>query len=277
MEGCRIHYQLRVQDSSVPKQGLIFVHGNGAHSRWWDHIAPAYLENFHTAALDLSGAGDSDHRNNYSPQIFAQEILAVMEDAGFQHPVLIAHSFGGTLSRIATWLHPDRFKALILVDSVISSNKGRRRPPDARGRPRFYPTVEEAMLRFRLRPPQPCQNRFILDYIARHSVHQTESGWCFKADQLLFSKMSGLFQGHQVSYPDAVKMISEIKIPVALIYGKQSRFFESDSLEMATSVISPGLLYPVGDAYHHLFLDQPLSFIQTLDKVLNQIMDEADK
>ena len=52
--------------SDAGNPGLLFVHGHGAHSHWWDFIAPAYKDDYQTVALDLSGMGDSDHRDDLS-------------------------------------------------------------------------------------------------------------------------------------------------------------------------------------------------------------------
>lgn len=277
MGSCKIHYQLRV-NSAKDKPGLIFVHGNGAHSRWWDFIAPAFSSEFNLVAIDLSGAGDSGHRDEYSAAIFAQEIMAVMDDAQLNRPILVGHSFGGAMSRIATWLNQEQFSGLVLVDSILSNHKGTRLPirkPSSRSR--YYKSAEEAMLRFRLRPAQKCKNDFILMYIARHSVQMSESGWAFKSDQSLFSKMSTpdsqvTDEKKSSDYPDSISMVKDIKKPVALIYGEQSRFFDSDHIKLARSVISPELLYQISDAHHHVFLDQPLTFIDTLQSVLDQIL-----
>ncbi|MFT7256982.1 MAG: pimeloyl-ACP methyl ester carboxylesterase, partial [Candidatus Azotimanducaceae bacterium] len=46
--------------------GLLFVHGHNAHAHWWDFVAPSFKDNYQVAAVDLSGMGDSDHRDNYS-------------------------------------------------------------------------------------------------------------------------------------------------------------------------------------------------------------------
>ena len=73
----KIHY-LQWGDSNKP--GLLFIHGYSAHAHWWDFIAPAFVENYSVVAIDLSGAGDSEHRDNYSQEIFADEIKAVCED-----------------------------------------------------------------------------------------------------------------------------------------------------------------------------------------------------
>ena len=73
--GSAIHYLAWGDDESKP--GLVLVHGNGAHAHWWSFLAPFFLEDYRVVAIDLSGAGDSDHRDHYTPEQFADEVLSV--------------------------------------------------------------------------------------------------------------------------------------------------------------------------------------------------------
>ena len=74
VEGAKIHY-LSWGDTNKP--GLFFIHGFSANAHWWDFIAPAFLEDHCVVAIDLSGSGDSDHRESYSQEIYAKEIKSV--------------------------------------------------------------------------------------------------------------------------------------------------------------------------------------------------------
>ncbi|MEZ4290203.1 MAG: alpha/beta fold hydrolase [Myxococcota bacterium] len=48
------------------------------------------------AALDLSGHGDSGHRERYSLEGWTREVMAVARHAGIDGPpVLVGHSMGG--------------------------------------------------------------------------------------------------------------------------------------------------------------------------------------
>ena len=76
VQGATINFQ---QWGDPKNQGLVLVHGTGAHSHWWDFIAPLFIDQYEVVALDLSGMGDSDHRKNYNSELFAKEILAVAE------------------------------------------------------------------------------------------------------------------------------------------------------------------------------------------------------
>ena len=59
VQGATINFQ---QWGDPKNQGLVLVHGTGAHSHWWDFIAPLFIDQYEVVALDLSGMGDSDHR-----------------------------------------------------------------------------------------------------------------------------------------------------------------------------------------------------------------------
>ena len=101
--------------------------------------------------------------------------------------VVVGHSFGGVMSVKATNLYPDRFGTLVLVDSGIRhpDEPPSNQPLMGGGRPKVYPDRESAENRFRLYPPQPCENRYIMEYIARHSLLRVDGGWAWKFDEEL--------------------------------------------------------------------------------------------
>ena len=66
------------------KPGLFFIHGYSAHAHWWDFVAPAFLDNYSVVAIDFSGCGESEHRDEYSQEIYAEEIKAVCDDMNWQ-------------------------------------------------------------------------------------------------------------------------------------------------------------------------------------------------
>jgi len=274
IDGANIHYQRwSGTRAASEKPGLLFVHGYGAHSHWWDFIAPAFVDKYDVVAMDMSGAGDSDHRDMYKVTTFANEIIGVCKDAQLQRPIIAGHSFGGAMTRIAAYLHAEDLMGVVLVDSVMSRHRGKRIPPPGpRSRVRYYKSLTEGARRFRLRPPQPCSNKFIVDHIARHSLRQSEEGFYFKLDQSLFSKMQ---EDPKVDLPDAVTMVEETSCPVGFICGLDSRFFPDEAVQILKEVIDPGLLQAVPDAHHHVFLDQPLVFIESLKNILASIRRTA--
>jgi len=267
VDGCTIHYQIWSEDKrELP--GLLFVHGHGANAHWWDFIAPSLMQEYRIAALDLSGAGDSGHRPAYKTALFVAEIMSVIEAAEFQDKcILVGHSFGGRIARFAGHHYPDSFSGIVLADSAISL-PGRRtifRVPEQAPRPtRFYPSRKEAARRFRLRPPQPCSNGFIVDYIAKHSVKEVTDGWCWKLDQRVFSKMADL----STTDTDPGDILRNMQCPLAIIYGDKSRFFNAEGKAYVQTLVAKDSVVSIQDAHHHLFLDQPLLFISALRGLL---------
>lgn len=80
VQGTRIEY---LRWGNPEKPGLLLSHGNGAHARWWSFIAPFLAREYSVAAVNTSGMGDSGWRDKYTIEIFAEEQIAVCEDAGF--------------------------------------------------------------------------------------------------------------------------------------------------------------------------------------------------
>lgn len=245
------------------KPGLIFVHGGAAHAQWWSFIAPMFAENWHAVAVHLSGHGDSDWRDEYSHEMWASEIMAVAHDAGFPGPpVVVGHSLGGMVTIVTAALYGDDLAGAVIVDSPVrrpSPESEEARSGRAFRAPGTYPTQEEAMEHFRLIPPQPCDNDFIVEWIARHSVHEREAGWTWKFDPRLF-------KGNLVALRD---QLAAIRIRVALFTGEFSVVVPPDVAEYMYGLmgeVSPVVEIP--QAHHHLTLDQPLAFVAALRTLL---------
>ena len=253
---------------SPGKPGMLLIHGMNAHSRWWDFIAPQLLDEYEIAAMDLTGMGDSDYRYNYSADLFAEEIKSVLDDVGFdQSATVVAHSFGGYMSVHAANVYPDRFEKLILVDSGI------RHPDDplpdrvnmGGDRAKVYPDRDSALNRFRLYPPQPCANEYITQYIARNSLMSVDGGgWAWKFDEDLRVSIDGAER-------DADDY-RNLKLKLGLIYGEESELFSQRTLDYMRELVPQEFpAYGIADAQHHLFLDQPLAFIETLRKLCREL------
>lgn len=261
VQDCDIHYQVW---GDADKPGLLFVHGHHAHGHWWDFIAPAFMDRYRVAALDMSGMGDSDFREEYSVDLFAEEILTVADEAGLDdQTVLVAHSFGGQMANRAAVLRPERLKGLVLVDSGVRRPGGERpRGVERWMKPKVYPDFDTAKERFRLQPPQTCDNAYIVDYIARKSIERVSDGWVWKFDEELDNRMKYSGGSREEDFRNT-------RIKVAEIWGGRSRYFSKDNADYMLE-LNPELTVSCMDtAQHHLFLDEPLRFIEELKKVLD--------
>ena len=262
VEGAKIHYMTW---GDINKPGLFLIHGFSANAHWWDFIAPAFTEDYCVVAIDLSGSGDSDHRESYSQEMYAKEIKSVCDAMGWQSADFIAHSMGGSISLNATSIYPGIFKSLYLLDSIVilppdkvrnfSSNRSMIRADF------IYEDEASAIESFRLIPPQPCRNEFLLNHIAINSYKQIEEGWLLKSD----GKMMKTYQSK-----DLTETLMAIQCPIYIVYGLMSQIFTQEILDYTVYVgnIPPERVIGVPGTMHHLFVDDPLSVIEELKKLL---------
>ncbi|MGR8920466.1 MAG: alpha/beta fold hydrolase [Gammaproteobacteria bacterium] len=270
VDGCPIHYLLF--DADAPRRGLLLVHGGGAHASWWRFIAPLLTRDYRVAALDLSGMGDSGHRDEYSAAQRAAEMRAVIQDAGLgPAPFVVGHSFGGYMTMRFGADYGEEIGGAVIVDSPI------RRPDDPEGNTprralsfaRHYPDFDTALARFRLMPPQPCANDYLVEFIARHSLVQTESGWTWKFDvRAMGSRRWGEpFHEH----------LRKLRCRAALLFGEKSALVSRDTADYMAELMGPEApVVEIPEAHHHVMLDQPLAFVAALRTLLDGWCRRAD-
>jgi pimeloyl-ACP methyl ester carboxylesterase len=244
------------------KPGLILLHGNGAHADWWSFIAPFFANDHRVVALSWSGMGRSGHRDAYSFDLFVDELFAVGEAAGaFEGgpPHVVGHSFGGFLMMAAVARAGERFKAAVIVDTPFSplDDPDRHRPPERSGKPhRPSATLPEALARFKLAPPQGCENLYIADFIARRSLKPVPEGWIWAFDPMTFGRLA---------VGDSFELLRNPSCPVALMWGDKSMLMPPARVASIRAVLPPGSpAIEIPDAEHHVMIDQPLAVVAAL-------------
>ncbi|MBT8203678.1 MAG: alpha/beta hydrolase [Acidimicrobiia bacterium] len=261
VQGAPIHY-LEWGDASKP--GIVFVHGGSAHAHWWTHLAPMFTERYHPVAIDMSGHGDSGRRDSYAFDLWAEEIMAVGEACGMETPpVLVGHSMGGLISIVTAALHGDRLRGAIIVDSPVTEPDPEREEA-TRGRafrnPKTYPDLDTALEHFRLVPTQPPGPDYVMDYIARNSLHEVADGWTWKFDPNIFARLK----------PAAIhEFLAGIQTRVALFRGELSHLVTPDVSDYMHELLGRNApVVAIPEAYHHLIIDQPLAFVSALRAIL---------
>ena len=254
------------------RPGLLLLHGGHAHADWWTPLAPAFAQNYRVAALSFSGGGGSSWRERYSVAQYAREMVAVAQAAGLYDagaPVFVAHSFGSRpLFHAAA--HPDLApRAAVVLDAAVSAPGAPSLSPPS-GRPKaVYPSLAAALARFRLMPPQLCDNAFLLDFIARRSLTPAPrpagagDGWTWRFDPEMIAKLAGAERA------DSDAALRAARCPLAFLNGERSAIVQADNLAYTRSIAPEGTPFAtLPDAAHHLFLDQPLAFVDRLRAIL---------
>lgn len=273
--GVPIHY-FRWGDPERP--GIVLTHGFMAHARCWAWIAPLLAADYCLVAFDLSGMGDSGWRDAYTVDDRAAETVAVAEHAGLttggRRPALVCHSYGGSVGMCAAEQWPDFWSALVVVDmSMIAPGETPdfeevRKRREARGiRPhRVAPDLAAAYERFRLAPDQPCENEWLMEYMAWHSLRQVEGGWVWKFDPQIMS-----MDDHRSPdwWQSLAGRFAALPMPRGIIHGQHSTMFQPGAAQHIRSVSDARIpMVEVPGAWHHIMMDQPVALASTVDAML---------
>jgi len=249
------------------KNILFFIHGTGAHMRWWDPIAPQFSKDSYVIAIDLPGMGDSTHRENYSFASFAEAIIDILNHEELleldKSIIFVGHSLGGHVAGFVASEHPKIVDYLVMIDTPI-------RPPDydyAKHKStgplrmiKYYKDKESIINRFRLMPAQECENDWYLRYIAEHSIYQTNKGWRWKFDDTLFWKLGRLSEYK-----------FNIQCPALYIYGGNSMLLGSKILTFMEKEFEKVMDFiEVPGAAHHVPLDKPLEIVAIIKSTISK-------
>ncbi len=123
-DGIRLHYRKTGRGSGPP---VVMIQGLGADKHLWDLQRLALAPKYNTLALDNRGAGRSDKPyGNYSLHQMADDVIAVLDDAGVDTAHVIGASMGGAISQLVALRHPDRIRSLTLACTACRHHPWRR-------------------------------------------------------------------------------------------------------------------------------------------------------
>jgi pimeloyl-ACP methyl ester carboxylesterase len=100
---------------------MVFVHGFTASGRIWAKVQRVMDPMFRTIAISNRGAGDSGRgvsKDDYTVAAFARDLNAALEALDLRDIVLCGHSLGAATATQLALEHPERLKALVLLNPV---------------------------------------------------------------------------------------------------------------------------------------------------------------
>ncbi|MGI8650041.1 MAG: alpha/beta fold hydrolase [Rubrobacter sp.] len=115
--------ELAVWKTEDRKADVLCLHGISAQHRSFNALAsnlaetPDVIEKVALAALDLRGRGDSEKpESGYGPAAHSDDILRTLDHLGVEKISLCGHSMGAFVAMRFALDHPDRVRAMVLLD-----------------------------------------------------------------------------------------------------------------------------------------------------------------
>ncbi len=116
-DGLEIRFD--VAGSGTP--AIVFVHGWSCDRTYWREQMTAFAARHVVVAVDLAGHGESGiGRTSWTMPAFGEDTVAVVEELGLEHVVLVGHSMGGDVVTEAALRLGDRVAGVVWVDTYPS-------------------------------------------------------------------------------------------------------------------------------------------------------------
>jgi pimeloyl-ACP methyl ester carboxylesterase len=265
VEGCRIRSRVW-GDADLPP--LVFVHGGGAHSGWWDHIAPFFSRTHRVIAPDLSGHGDSEFRTTYDVDTWAAEVLAVsLAATSSRRPTIVGHSLGGWVTARAAMTYGDHIDSILIIDSPLRDSA----PEEAllRNRKQLvagYGTRSEIVARFRVVPAQRVILPYVVQHIALESIRKTAAGWGWKFDPAVFC--ANLVPQMPAGQELLEETMSQMPCRQGYLRCEDGLVTPAMADRIRSIMQLRGPFIDLAEAGHHPMLDQPLPLVSALRTLL---------
>ena len=114
--------ELAYVEQGAGEPAILLLHGMACVHEHMMPLVEAFAPEHRCVAFDMRGHGSSGAPlDAYSAADFAGDIAFFIDELGLDRPILIGHSFGGSVSLIFAAAHPERVRGLVMLDSGLRS------------------------------------------------------------------------------------------------------------------------------------------------------------
>jgi esterase len=255
--GLSFHY---VEWGAATQPPLLCLHGITQTAHSWDEVATELAADYRVLCFDQRGHGDSDWApdGDYTRQTQAADLDAITDALGVRQFILAGMSMGGINSITFTARHPQKVRALIVVDvspeiqvKGVENIRSFIQAPDELDS--FEAFVERA---HQFNPRRSLDNiRSRLSY----NLKQLPNGkWTWKYDKALRSGERSFQASALQNLWDDVRVI---RCPTLIIKGGESDILSAESASKLQAAIPESRLAIVSGAGHSVMGDNPGAFV----------------
>jgi pimeloyl-ACP methyl ester carboxylesterase len=246
-DGVKIYYE--VHGSGPP---LLLTHGYSSTSAMWQGQIEALSKHHKLVLWDMRGHGQSDYPADpaaYSEALTVADMAALLDEIGAERAIVGGLSLGGYMSLAFYRAHPDRVRALLIIDTGPGFKKD-----DAREA--WNRRARDTGDRFER------EGLAVLKSASRErseASHRDASGLARAARGMLTQRDARV-----------IEQLPDIKVPALVVVGADDTPFLAASDYMAAKI--PGAKKAVIPAAGHAVnIDQPQAFIDAVLPFLDSL------
>ncbi len=234
---------------------LVFIHCWSCDMGFWKDQVPYFSQKYTVVTLDLAGHGQSGTaRKDYTIQSFAEDVAAVVREAGLKKAILVGHSMGGPVALEAAKLMPDRVIGVIGIDTY--QNLEQKRAPIqmtaflASLKKDFKGTVTPFVSSMF---PKTADTTLVKSVAAKMASGNPEVGYSAMTNMMTY---------------EAGPTASALKVPIRAV---NSDLFPTN-VEADQKIAPSFKVTIIPGTGHFLFLENPQKFNEALDQTIQGIV-----
>jgi pimeloyl-ACP methyl ester carboxylesterase len=247
--GVKIHYEVHGAGPAI-----LLTHGYSATSEMWAGQIDVLSRHNTLILWDMRGHGQSDYPDDphaYSEDATVGDMVAILETVGAGRAVIGGLSLGGYMSLAFHLAHPERVRALLIVDT----GPGFR---NDEGRNAWNETALRTADRFERDGLVSLQSQ---SRERSQSTHRSAKGLALAARGMLTQRDARV-----------INSLPEIRVPSLVIVGANDTPFLKAADYMAAKIPHAGKNI-IADAGHAANIDQPAAFNEAVLNFLRSIGD----
>jgi pimeloyl-ACP methyl ester carboxylesterase len=231
---------------------LLLTHGFAGTSQMWRGQAETFCDRHEVISWDMRGHGRSDspdHPAAYSVEETVADMAALLDALGHERAIIGGHSLGGYMSLAFAMQHPERVRALLIIDT----GPGYKSDP---------PREEWNDMAIGLADRLERNGLEHLKNLSREmdpSDHSSPAGLAMAARGMLTQRDSSV-----------IDSLAEISVPALVIVGEKDRAYLAASSYMAKKIPDAKHVI-VPNAGHAVNFHQPEYFNECVASFLERI------
>lgn len=239
---------------------LIILHGFLASARNWRHIAQKLAAGNHVYVVDMRNHGLSPHNPLMDYPSMANDLLLFFKQRKLNKASLLGHSMGGKIAMWFALINPDYLAKLIVADiAPVSYKHSFNTTLDALRSLPLAAISNRKQAEMMLAPdiPELSQRQFLLQNLVLQDGH-----YRWRIDLDIFHQMAP----NIAAFPDTAPL-KPYQGETLFIAGKDSNFVTTESIGKP---FPSAQMKIVANAGHWLHVQQPVAFIELVEKFLQK-------
>ena len=248
---------------------VLFIHGLSYFSYDWVGFGSALCTDREGAAMDMRGFGDSSQsrERDYTVETMASDIGNVLDGLGWRQAIVVAHSMGGRSATCFSAGHPDRVKALVLVDwSPENAPEGSRRvATTVANTPDSFASIDAAIQYFGADPGNATTRQRYEAY-----MEPVPGGYRLKRDDFFRQQFRHqIATGEKASHGvDLWDLLSRVAAPCLVLRGSRSDLFAAATVPKVRQANSSIQVQEI-EAGHDVAGDNPKAALAAIRQFIN--------